>query len=353
MKSSEKRLVNVRMLILVGGVGVLLNCCAHVERGTESPKAAGDAAFRKGDYATAKAQYEKALQATLSGGGDVKAGTDLTSLYFALGDTCRRMGKGDEAVGYHKKEVEEAAKSAAPEDQIASLDAIYGIQYKAGKYAEAEEAARAELAAVDKYLKPDDPRVELALSNVIAVACRSGVCKDETELFTRLYDRRVARYGATATSTCAARQMLAESYSHKNKYAKAAELYKANLDAYTKTAPNMVPEVSGVYARALLKAGRPAEALAAVAAVKDASGGGAVKLWALRGDAYDALGRRADALAAYAQMAKIGEETWGARDEQLANYLVRYSEQLKKAERKAEAAALDKRIANIYKEGKK
>lgn len=339
-------------MILVGGLGLLLNCCSHTDHSDQSFKREGDDAFRKRDYVTAKTLYEKALQGAISGGNS-GAGTahDLTMLYFALADTSRRMGNLDDAVKYHKAEIETAAKSN-PEDAIASWDALYGIYYKGAQFAQAEEAARAELAAVDKYLKPGDPRIELAVSNVIAVACRSGTCKDETELFTRLYQIRLPRYGPTATTTCAARQMLAESYMHKGKYAEAAELYKQNVDAYSKTAPNMVPDVTVVYAGALMKADKPREALAAVASLNSAVGAEGVKLWALRGDAYAKLGKNADALAAYGQMKILAQQTWGAKDEQFANYMVRYAELLKRTGRTREAAALDRTIESVYKDGR-
>jgi tetratricopeptide (TPR) repeat protein len=350
LKSSENHLLIFRTLILVGGVSLLLNSCTHVEHDANNArtlKGAGDAAFRKGDYATAKAEYEKALPAARSAGG-----RELTMLLYSLGDACRRAGDIEQAAQYYRDEIDAAGKSANPEDAIGAWDALYGMYYKAGNFAQAEEAARAELAAVDKYVHDQkDPRVELALSNVIGVACRNGVCKDETELFTRLYENRSARYGATATNTCTARQMLAESYMHKQKYAQAAALYKENVDAFAKVAPNMVPDVSVVYARALMKAGKPKDALAAVANVNGAVGGDAVKLWALRGDAYTAMGDQAKALDAYARMARLGEETWGAKDQQLANYLVRYSEALKRSGRKRDAAALDKQIESVYKDG--
>lgn len=235
--------------------------------------------------------------------------------------------------------------------EIAALNQQYHECYKAKKYGECEVIARKALAKAEEAYGLNDVRVEPEIANVIGVACLNGTCKDESELLGRLLALRTRKYGEFAQETIAARQMVAEGMLHRRKYAEAAELYKINLDYHKSKSPDLVAPVAITYARALYKAGKTEAALAALDELKKVAGHDEVKLLGLKAQIYDETGRKKEAGKLYEEMAGAAQKTFGAKEPITADYLVRYSEYLKKNGRAKEAAALDAKIASIYKDG--
>lgn len=235
--------------------------------------------------------------------------------------------------------------------EIVALNQQYIEYYKAKKYGECEVTARKALAMAEQTYGMNDVRVEPEIANVIGVACLNGVCKDESELLGRLLALRTKKYGEFAQETIAARQMAAEGMLHRRKYAEAAELYKINLDVYKSKSPDLVVPVTITYARTLYKAGKTDAALAALEELKKVGGHDQVKLLALKAQIYDETGRKKEAGKLYEEMAAAAQKAFGLKEPLTADYLVRYSEFLKKNGRAKEAAVLDVKIASIYKDG--
>jgi hypothetical protein len=346
MKSSKIPALNLRAVILVGFAAVLMQGCSS---GNEQLLKDADAALHKKDYAAS----EKYLVEALKRGGDAHTKARADVLY-KLGDIKRRQRDWVKANEYHNESVailEELAQGETV-DELPALEQLRAIAYKAKDYTRCEELARKILSISDRMLEDGDPRIEAAVSNVLSVACLNGKCTDETELLDRLIALRTKRLGTDAVQTCSARQMAAEAAIHRKDYARAALMYEANVDAYKKLSPKMVPPIMVSWARCLSKAGQPAEALEVLQQVDvPEQSADAVKVLALMGDIYADTGNQAEAGRTYAAMAAAADKGLGPNQQMTADYLVRYAEWLKKNGRGKEAEALDKRIASIYKNG--
>jgi tetratricopeptide (TPR) repeat protein len=188
---------------------------------------------------------------------------DRALLLTALGQAYLRQEKAADAEDCFLEAVSIGERKFGVDSPqlIESLDGLRQAEAKQKKYSAAETSARRILAIADSHYKPNDPRLESAINNVLAVACIDGRCKDETELDTRLVAIREQVYGPDNQNTRAARLILAESYRHKKDYANTVAMLQRNVDSCRKAAPGELITALNNVAHALDLSGQPQKAL--------------------------------------------------------------------------------------------
>lgn len=314
----------------------------------------GEAALSAGRFIESGDYFKQALAGLEQEQPDSKERPGLlTKLAYSRAES----GNITEAETIYKQALEANEKAYGPDclQEIGTLERMRETAKKQKQMERCEQLARKVLQIEDKRLSPNDRRIEFAVANVIGLACANGVCKDETGLLDRLLEIRRRKYGPDTQNVIAARIMAAEAKGHHGQHLEAASLYKENIEAYSHSAPGMVPVAMQLYANSLNRAGKSREALSIMKASlkaqkqQDRDETEFIPAYCVLGDIESELGNRVEAERAYAQMEKIFDKAGAGRTESAADYLVRYAEFLKKIGKRDQAAKLDAKIASIYK----
>lgn len=279
------------------------------------------------------------------------------ALQAQLAQSLEKQNKWDEAEDTYKDclSLAERKFGADSEEVIGPLEGLRALYYQQKKYEESETFGRKVLAVEEKNFKPNDPRIEFALSNIIAASCIYGKCKDDTQLLTRFLSMRERRYGGDSAQTCAARQLFAESLMHHQKYTQAADLFMRNVMAYERTAHNMVPASLTDYGAAMLGAGKDSQAMAALERAlkieRAAPTQYATNIIATLGTIARiqiSQNNNAAAVRTYKEMTETARTTIGKDNPLLADYLVHYADVLKKSGKTKEAARIQAEAERLY-----
>jgi tetratricopeptide (TPR) repeat protein len=339
-------------LILSLAVGAILSGCSpHGDSEWGELIKKGDAAFAAGQFGAARENYDSALASLDKTDGDSK---ERTNVLNKVAHAAQAQGNISQAESIYNQAVTQAEHDFGKdcEQELVPLEGLRRLYEKTKDNQKNQDTATRILAISDKVLKPNDIRVENAISNLIGVECLNGVCKNDTGLLDRLLDVRTKRYGPDAQVTITARQMAAEGKLHHKDYLGAASLYKMNAESYAKHHSGLVTAATVQYAVALHRAGKNAEAYAALKPIMDkppVEKQRYVSALATYGEVCGDLNKKDEAQKAFTTMSAEARKAYGDNSETLAAYLVRWSEFLKKAGRTQQAADLDKTIATIYK----
>lgn len=237
------------------------------------------------------------------------------------------------------------------------LDGLRQVYFQQKKFAQSEEKARTVLTIADQVYGVGDTRGEKAINNVIAVACVSGKCKDETELTARLLAVRLKAYGPNHINTRAARLLMAESYRHRGQHAESAKLLEENVRACEAVAPGELVMALNNLAYALSLAGQTQRGLEVAQRAADLQKTARVRTF--RPDAVSTLkvqaallaaaGRYAESEQAYKRLLELAEDVYGPRYPHLPDFMLELSEVLQKQGKTAQASAVHAEAERLYK----
>jgi cytochrome c-type biogenesis protein CcmH/NrfG len=308
---------------------------------------------------------EQLLEANLRRiGYDSTQENDRALLAVCLGNSYLQETKFDAAQSAYEEARSICERKFGPNslEVAAPLSGLTTVYERRHMYAEAENLARETLAVLDQAVREhriakDDERIEKAINSILAVACRSGHCQDELELYSRLVEVRTRSLGPDHKFTGAARQMLAEAYVHSKKYDEAIALLKTNVESARKTDPHTLPIALDNLAGALSISGDPK---AAMRCVTDAEGlqnlapnsyypQQLLTTLRLKAQILFDLGLYPDAVIADQELLSKAKAMLGGSTPVLADYYVMLSDSLKKTGKLSLAAQAQQEAERLYK----
>ena len=242
-------------------------------------------------------------------------------------------------------------------DVLDALDGLRASEAAQKKYSLAERDARRVLAIADKHYQPSAPPLENYISNVLAVACISGKCRDEVDLTKRLVTIREQVYGKDSGSARAGRMLLAEAYRHHHEFKPAVALLEQNVEASRRVAPKELimslnnlahfVDLSGDYEKAIAVAD---EALK----LEDKDQGGLVQkqmklsTMHIKARALAEQGKNEEAAKLYGEFIDQVRAMFKNKNPHLADFLTEYSDVLEKLGRKKQAKAAHDEAEKMY-----
>ena len=313
---------------------------------------------RKGEYAVAEQKLEEALAAT-----PAEAGFDLGIVHQRLGDVLRRQGKTDSAIAHYEETIAlwtAALGASHPNVAIARTSWASGLG-RAGRNEEAVAAYREALVELEAAFGTEHPSVSAALVN-LGITLKNLRRYDEAETVVRRAAKiDAAVFGPEHMKTADRRETLGRLLTRRGQgaealiehqaagkvYAKtldpghpwlvlnhlnrgdalrqmqnasaAVDAYRAGYEAARASLPDddpLRPDTAAYYGRALVEAGRHAQASAilgpALLKIREHEGYGDVEAiagWALARAQVETGGPLADALK-LAKAARAGLEGW-------------------------------------------
>ena len=139
----------------------------------ESHMAAGEAAYRQGDYAEAESRFDAALkEAEAFGPEDPRLAMSLNN----LAELYRAQGRYGEAEPLYRRSLAIWEKALGPEhpDVATSLNNLALLYDAQGRYPEAEPLYRRALAIREKALGPEHPDMAQSLENYAGLLRATG-----------------------------------------------------------------------------------------------------------------------------------------------------------------------------------
>ncbi|HEY9789908.1 MAG TPA: tetratricopeptide repeat protein [Candidatus Obscuribacterales bacterium] len=239
---------------------------------------------------------------------------------------------------------------------IEPLDGLRQAEFRQQKFSPAEREARRVLAIADSHYKANDPRLEAAISNVLAVACIGGKCKDETELDQRLVAIREQIYGPDNQNTRAARLILAESYRHKKDYANTVAMLQKNVESCRRAAPAELIAALNNVAHALVLAGDSQKALDNAQEALDIEQKSGNKIpqqnlssLQIKARVLAKQGKYKEAEKTYAELVEKFKTVFRDKNPHLADILVEYGDVLNRVGKTSLARQVKTEAESIYK----
>ncbi len=236
---------------------------SFLQRGPwETQLAAGDKAYRQGNYLEAEKQLVAALkEAEGLGPQDPRLATTLN--YLAL--VYDAQGKYADAEPLYKRSLAILENALGPEhpDVAKSLNNLALLYHHQGKYAKAEPLYMRSLAISEKALGPEHPQVATGLNNLAEIYRAEGRYADAEPLYKRSLAIDEKALGSDHPGVATDLNNLALLYYAQGRYADAEPLYQRSLAIREKALGPEHPDLATSlenYAALLRKTGRGDEA---------------------------------------------------------------------------------------------